>query len=93
MIAIKVGNVRYSLAHISSVVERYSDSIYRSDDDMRWIEAVGYTPKEKELHSGLIVQVYYDFALEEGQAYDMIYMDDAVKFLELYDKYMNTLEK
>jgi hypothetical protein len=92
MLAIKIGNVRYNLSHISFVVERQSDMIYRSDDDMRWIESVGFKPKGKELQSGLVVQVYYDFALEEGQAYDTIYMSDAEKFLELYDYYMNTME-
>lgn len=92
MLAIKVGNVRYSLSHISSVVERHSDTIYRSNDDTHWIEAIGYKPADKELQSGLVVQVYYDFALEEGQAYDIIYMDNAEKFLELYDRYMNTME-
>jgi hypothetical protein len=92
MLAIKIGNVRYSLSHISSVVEHHSDTIYRNDNDTRWIEAIGYKPENRELQSGLVVQVYYDFALEEGQAYDTIYMSDAEKFLKLYDYYMNTME-
>lgn len=64
MVAIKVGNVRYSLAHIVKVEEK-SGTIY----------------------------ICYDFAVEEGQYFDALYGDDATKFLELYDKYMNTLEQ
>lgn len=92
MIAIKVGNVRYSLAHISSVQERQSEDLYRSQNDTYWYEST-YSQQDKSPQSGLVVCVYYDFAVEEGQAFDMIYMDDAAKFLELYDKYMNTLEQ
>lgn len=89
--AIKFKDIRYSLSDIVSI-EEIDDVLLYQVNGAEWILGTGYEDYELKpfpTKRGKIIKVWV--LSSPDIAYKFV-LDDAVNFLKLYDKAMNTLE-